>query len=337
MLFPKRTKSKASGDIGIAIVDTVVTKDLGMIFRRMPQDHDYGIDGFIDYVVDSSVTGGTVAVQVKHGDSYFLKETVDGYWYEDSIEHLNYYFNHPAPVFIFLIHPKTERIHWVHLSGDNLHGNGNTWSILVPKDNLLQENFLSKVRELLDIQDISKEIKESTKLKDALARLASSAGYMTIFGISREVIESQNTLGIVSFFESLRRDKNRAKKSQGKITFFISGYDDDSRELYAIPEVVSFFKKVEPQVKYWFYFLSTDSKAHGLKVLLASVCGGTVNPKNGNIFLLDRAEEKAFMERNFGWLNEMTIFLGLPMEENKRISLNIFRYLGVPEDYIKTL
>ena len=40
----------------------------------------------------------------------------------------------------------------------------------------------------------------------------------------------------------------------------ISGYDEDSRELYQIPEVVSFIKDLNSKLPFWLYFVNTADK-----------------------------------------------------------------------------
>lgn len=334
--FPKRTKAQEYGDIGVAIVSQIVSEKLGMIFRPVPQEHDYGIDGFIDYVVDGQVTGGSVAVQIKYGESYFKTETVDGYWYEDSFEHLNYYLNHPAPSFIFLVHPQTKEVYWNDISVEKLQGKGKKWRLLVQKANLLEQNFSSRMRDLLGLQDFSNEIHDSLRAHEAIVKMMTRAE-TTMLGIGRQAIEEGNTRAIASYFEALRSDKKRALQSQGKVGFYISGYDDDPRELYEIPEVVNYLKKLEPEVKYWFYFLSVNPLVDSLKVLFFCLCNPKKEEKtdDGDLLHPDPVLQKAFYERNFLWLNEITDFLGQPVSENKRISLEVFKYLGVPEEVLK--
>ena len=336
--FPKRTKSQEQGEIGIGVVLQIVNKKLGMIFRRVPQEYDYGIDAFIDYVVDGQVTGGAVAVQIKYGESYFANETVDGYWYEDSFEHLNYYLNHSAPVFIFLVDPRTEAVYWNDISVEKLLGRGKKWCLLIPKANFLDKSFTSRMGALLGIGDFATEIRDSLRAHEALVKLMSQSE-LTMLGIGREAIEKQNTRAIASYFEGLRNDKTRAKISQGKVGFHVSGYDNDPRELYEIPEVVNYFKRLEPEVRYWFYFLSTKPSIPSLKVLFFCLCDPKKESRDSENDLIypDMKLMQSFFERNFLWLNELTDFLDLPESENKRISLEVFRYLGVSEEVLETL
>ena len=50
------------------------------LFKRTHQEHDYGIDGYIDIVTeDGHVTGQMFASQIKCGKSFFQEKTKDGY------------------------------------------------------------------------------------------------------------------------------------------------------------------------------------------------------------------------------------------------------------------
>jgi hypothetical protein len=51
----------------------------------------------------------------------------------------------------------------------------------------------------------------------------------------------------------------------------ISGYDDDPRELYQIPEVVSFIKDLNSKLPFWLYFINTSDKRF-FSWMIASLC-----------------------------------------------------------------
>jgi len=326
MSFPKRIESQNKGDVGVQIISKAVAKDLRMIFRTIPQEYDYGIDGHIDYVTASGdVTGGCVAVQIKYGDSYFKNKAVDGFWYTGEEKHLNFLMNHTLPVFIFLVHPN-ESIYWVEFDSAKLQKSGSQWKILVPKENKLLDNFVERLENIFDIVDFSTEVKNHLDTVDVMRTLTGEVKH-TLLAIGRSSIEAQNTQGAVSFFDSLKVNKQTIKKHEGKISFFVYGYDEDKRELYEIPEVVEYFKKLEREVKYWFYFLSKDKQhSQSLKVLISLICEAKQNEGKPRVIELDPDKRVGFFEENFNWLNEMTDFLDLPMSENKRISQEVFDY-----------
>ncbi|GFE68609.1 DUF4365 domain-containing protein [Chroococcus sp. FPU101] len=89
--FPKQNKSQEIGRKGEVYFSHYVTTVLGWIYRTVPQESDFGIDGFVDIVINGSVTGKSIAVQIKCGDSYISKLTAGGFRYDGENRHLNYY------------------------------------------------------------------------------------------------------------------------------------------------------------------------------------------------------------------------------------------------------
>ncbi len=45
----------------------------------------------------------------------------------------------------------------------------------------------------------------------------------------------------------------------GKVIFFVSGYDDDTRQIYEIPEFQSYIRKANESNPCWVYFTATES------------------------------------------------------------------------------
>jgi hypothetical protein len=75
----KYLRTKAIGNIGVTFVESVVS-ETGSIFRRIPQDTDVGIDGYIEFVENEIVTGTLVAVQIKAGESFLKQYSDDKYF-----------------------------------------------------------------------------------------------------------------------------------------------------------------------------------------------------------------------------------------------------------------
>ena len=72
-------------------------------------------------------------------------------------------------------------------------------------------------------------------------------------GIFLEFVES---LGIL---EPEQADADDVRKLQSKINFLIDGYNDDSRELYQIPEVRHFIQQIQAQWPYGLYFFGNEA------------------------------------------------------------------------------
>jgi hypothetical protein len=64
------------------------------------------------------------------------------------------------------------------------------------------------------------------------------------------------------------------KSYYNKVTFSISGYDNDAREIFEIPEIRKFMQFIDNCFPYWFYWLINDAIGmHSpIFLLLACVC-----------------------------------------------------------------
>ena len=75
----------------------------------------------------------------------------------------------------------------------------------------------------------------------------------------------------------------------------ISGYDDDPRELYQIPEVVSFIKDLNSKLPFWLYFVNTADKRF-FSWIIACLC---------QAMSLDKDEETIYADFNADTYNEL--------------------------------
>ena len=75
----------------------------------------------------------------------------------------------------------------------------------------------------------------------------------------------------------------------------ISGYDDDPRELYQIPEVVSFIKDLNSNLPFWLYFVNTADKRF-FSWMIACLC---------QAMSLDQDEETIYADFNAVAYNDL--------------------------------
>lgn len=324
-----------AGDVGVNLVASIVSDNLKWLFRRNHNESDFGIDGYIDIIeADGSVSGRCLAVQIKFGDSYLKAKTDYGYTFYGQSKHLNYLLNHPVPVLIVLCDPASRTCYWEHLDLTKTEPTQSGWKMCIPFEQTLCSGAQTSLKAIA-----GPVIDYTTQLQDywSINHLVKQDFDFILYAINRSDIENQEYSNVTAFFNRFRATKTLAKKMQAKIDISISGYEFDRRELWQIPEVTLWFHKVEPQVKYWFYFLTADQLAGGLTLLtfcrckarwlgrpskIAEQSGGMVD-MNGNLF-------GKFLERNYGWLNEISEWLNLSMEDNKKISLSVARRLGYP-------
>ena len=113
MKLPKYDGPAKKGEEGATIVKAIVEEDLKWIFRKNHQENDFGIDAYIDLITDKNyVTGKSIAIQIKTGDSYFKEQNETGWIFRGKLKHLNYYLNHDIPVIIVLVDDQNKSAYW---------------------------------------------------------------------------------------------------------------------------------------------------------------------------------------------------------------------------------
>ncbi len=76
----------------------------------------------------------------------------------------------------------------------------------------------------------------------------------TVLQIAQEAIQNCDTSEYVAMLHDATGTVQSFESVFQKYVFLISGYDDDPRELYQIPEVVSFIKDLNSKLPFWLYF-----------------------------------------------------------------------------------
>ena len=136
MIFPKITSSNMKGMTGQAYFQCFVNEYLKCVYHPIHEENDFGIDGYIEIVINGNVTGKLVGVQIKHGNSYFNNSTEYGYKYVGEQKHLNYYLNNRSPIFIIIIDDDCNRINWVQFDiAKTMPIDEKKWWIEIPKEN----------------------------------------------------------------------------------------------------------------------------------------------------------------------------------------------------------
>ena len=79
-------------------------------------------------------------------------------------------------------------------------------------------------------------------------------------GIKRDSINKQNISGVLKFANLFSSTPQNAWNSRGSVRLVFSGYTDDSRELWEIPEVRAYVKKLVAAWPEWMFFLDTSDQ-----------------------------------------------------------------------------
>jgi len=195
------------------------------------------------------------------------------------------------------------------------------------------ENVLSSSRAALQglvppVHDSLKELESYWALNEMIVN--SSA----IFYMFDELdVRGQDVSRPREFFDRLRSTRELAYECQGKVEFSFAGYDEDSRELYEIDEVREYVTLLDAALPELFFFARTEMPTYTLitfalcQTKIAWVSGRSTRTVTRKVSF-DTDKVAAFCYRHWPGLNEMTEWLGMTMEENKRITFDVVKCFG---------
>lgn len=325
--FPKYSSKRRTGDKGVTLVKSIVENEFDWIFRPTHLEDDFGLDGYFDIIgTDNSVTGKYLGVQIKTGKSYFTNENSFGWKYVGENKHLNYFLNSNFPILIILVDVELKNAFWVEFDINKTVKNTNGWSLIVPKENKLDAKSKTVIQNLTgDIIDYMSQIEYQWEINEKIKDSS-----LVLLNVSRDEIEEQDISGFTELLNRLLINDNMIKQAKGKLSFMIDGYNHDEREIYEIPEVREWTKKVIPAFKYWGYFLNMDkyliNKA-GLRILHLSYVDinlvSTDKIQKKKFVECDKEQTFEFLNQLFEWLNEFTEKYNIPFEVNKEQSFLI--------------
>lgn len=89
-------------------------------------------------------------------------------------------------------------------------------------------------------------------------RAASQPADLLVLLITRDEIRRGTVGDVVDRLMVLSDDSDNVVRYAQRLVVVIDGYNDDPRELTAIPEVVEFIRAIDREWSYWFHFLSTE-------------------------------------------------------------------------------
>ncbi len=328
--FPQFSRSAQHGERGVNVVSRIVNETFGWLFKRNHQEHDFGIDGHLEVVkMDGSVTGQMLAVQIKYGKSYFQGKARWGYTYRGELKHFNYLANYPIPVIVVICHPDNEECYWVHFLPEQARKTESGWNLTIPIENKLSGSKTELEALLPPLVDSLLELETYWAINNLMVESSHIH-----FIIDQEEVNALDASRPRAFFDRLRATKELAYQCQGKVEISFHGYDADPRELFEIEEVRRYIQLLDPVLPELFYFTRTDMPTDTLRTF--AFCQTKIELPDGRStrfitrqLVYDTDKVGLFLERHWPGLNEMTDWLGMPIDENKRISYAVIRCLGI--------
>lgn len=115
-------------------------------FRGQPVS-DYGIDAQVEIWEDGEFTGKLIALQIKSGESYFIRRKGEDYIFASDLKHLDYWVRQPIPVFVILHNPANGLTLWQKIDKRLTVETASGFTIVIPSTNVLDERskaFLSE-------------------------------------------------------------------------------------------------------------------------------------------------------------------------------------------------
>ena len=135
------------------------------------------------------------------------------------------------------------------------------------------EKFLERHEDGYDELDPDEDDGDAATVRDDIA-LSFEPGIQdpVHLVISRQQIETGDTQSTLDFLRSLvpTEEPERARAFKSRVSLHVSGYDQDPRELFEVLEVCHYFKALDDEWPFWFYFLSQADES--LKVLAMCLC-----------------------------------------------------------------
>lgn len=317
---PKYNKSQAIGAIGETFFKLFVHQKLGWVFRSNPSETDFGFDGFIDIVDGNTVTGMQVAVQIKCGDSFYNKKHADGIKFYGENKHLNYYLNSPIPVLIILYNSECTEGKWVQFKLEDINITKSGWWIELPNQNELSAKVKETWGEIVGQPiDYGSIINRYTKLDDFFEFMPE---HLLTLIIEKDEVEQSSLQSIKETAQAFQANTTLLQLSRGNFEIYFSGYDDDKREVYEIPEIRRWYKKSLYDDFPWFYFLGANMNATGLKNFYLSCMSFKIIKRSDQVVLFELPSNQPQAQSD--WLTNSFHAL------NKFCELN-----GIPESIIK--
>lgn len=165
----------------------------------------------------------------------------------------------------------------------------------------------------------------ATLLSDILA------GTRNVITIDRRSIEEGDVGDCAAHLKSLTATRQSVLANNGSVSFLITGYEDDPRELFEIEEVRRFFRRLDDHQPQWFHLCSrTDATLKLIfmctsKVMSApSIASRTI----GHTFA--RAHLRAFLMRHYHAMKGLHEQFAVPQTRSENIS-------GLVVNYFKTM
>lgn len=120
---------------GVALVQRIVSRDLGWIFREQTVV-DQGVDGQVEVAVEGRGTGRLIAIQIKSGSSYF-RRVKDGWAFYYSERERELWLGHALPVMVVLVDLEDDTAYWQRIAPSTERQTKKRYAVTLPAEQTL--------------------------------------------------------------------------------------------------------------------------------------------------------------------------------------------------------
>ncbi|MEO9885457.1 MAG: DUF4365 and DUF1817 domain-containing protein [Balneola sp.] len=340
--FPKYNNNRQTAEKGVTLVKKIIEDEMGWIFRKVPLDDDFGLDGYVDIITENGyVTGKYFGIQIKTGKSYFSKERPNGWEFIGEIKHLNYYLNLDFPILIILVDLDSQEAFWGDFEVNSIVQARNGWKMIIDKENRLNKEAKTTFKKMTgEAIDYLPQLQAQWEMNKKMIE-----SHIIWLAVDKSEIEEENYSGFTTLLKRITASNELIKELKGKLSFAIFGYEDDKRELYQIEEVRTWIKEVIPLFKYWAYFLyMTEETKDMLGLRILQVCSIDLEEiefdkeRNGFKVIHDMEQNIELMNQLFLWLNEFSDKYGIQEPTIFEQSMKVAKIMvGMTDEKIEEL
>lgn len=152
-----------TNDIGVAILNLRVPKDLGWICRDITKS-DVGIDATIEQVVNGKPTARYISVQLKTGEGNIHKDRDSNFIYYIDKAHYDYWLSSSMPVILAYCNPDEETIYWELLKKRNTkRTKEDHYKIKISNAHQLNKDSLEELNTIIETYQTEFELSEMSE------------------------------------------------------------------------------------------------------------------------------------------------------------------------------
>jgi hypothetical protein len=146
--------------------------------------------------------------------------------------------------------------------------------------------------------------------------------------LDRQMVEACDVTAMAEFLLPMTETPESIREYAGRIGFAFEGYDDDSRELYVIPEVRRFVHILTRVFPYWFHFCNKVDES--LFVVMACLLPIASSSKSAGEVTshFEAGNLSSVIHKLFTAVNGLYAHHGLTNEENDLMTSQVSSYMN---------